>query len=138
MRIIIFILGTLHKSKIVEGFLGEAKLSTAVYSNVREERKVASTTKSPTRFIYVGCLFMLFYMPYSYGEDGEKLKFLTRPNEKHIEVKYRPRMISALRPLTEFKIGKNIVYIDQITGMTNARMQQWNMLLVRGGMNLKM
>ncbi|WP_341755845.1 hypothetical protein [Candidatus Tisiphia endosymbiont of Ptychoptera albimana] len=42
----------LHKSKIVEGFLGETKPSTAAYTDVREERRRISTTKSPTRLTY--------------------------------------------------------------------------------------
>ncbi|WP_341756168.1 MULTISPECIES: hypothetical protein [unclassified Candidatus Tisiphia] len=42
----------LHKSKIVEGFLGETKPSTAAYTDVREERRRVSTTKSPTRLTY--------------------------------------------------------------------------------------
>ncbi|WP_341755029.1 PD-(D/E)XK nuclease family protein [Candidatus Tisiphia endosymbiont of Ptychoptera albimana] len=42
----------LHKSKIVEGFLGETRPSTAAYTDVREERRRVSTTKSPTRLTY--------------------------------------------------------------------------------------
>ncbi len=48
----------LHKSKIVERFLGETKPSTAAYIDVREERRQVSTTKSPTRLIYAGSLFL--------------------------------------------------------------------------------
>ncbi|MCC8399555.1 MAG: Hsp70 family protein [Rickettsia endosymbiont of Platyusa sonomae] len=50
---------SLHKSKIVEGFLGETKPSTAAYINVREERRRVSTTKSPTRLAYAGSLLEL-------------------------------------------------------------------------------
>ncbi|MFU7502676.1 MAG: hypothetical protein ACE1S7_04435 [Candidatus Tisiphia sp.] len=46
------LLDLLHKSKIVEGFLGETKPSTAAYTDVREERRRVSTTKSPTRLTY--------------------------------------------------------------------------------------
>ncbi|MCC8371320.1 MAG: PD-(D/E)XK nuclease family protein [Rickettsia endosymbiont of Pseudomimeciton antennatum] len=46
----------LHKSKIVEGFLGETKPSTAAYIDVREERRRVSTTKSPTRLTYAGSI----------------------------------------------------------------------------------
>lgn len=42
----------LHKSKIVERFLGEMKSSQAAYSNAREERRRVLTTKSPTRLTY--------------------------------------------------------------------------------------
>ncbi|WP_341755810.1 hypothetical protein [Candidatus Tisiphia endosymbiont of Ptychoptera albimana] len=42
----------LHKSKIVEGFLGETKPATFAYTDVREERRRVSTTKSPTRLTY--------------------------------------------------------------------------------------
>ncbi|BFD45672.1 MAG: hypothetical protein DMENIID0002_03180 [Rickettsia endosymbiont of Sergentomyia squamirostris] len=52
------ILDLLHKSKIVEGFLGETKPSTAAYIDVREEQRRVSTTKSPTRLTYaVSLLF---------------------------------------------------------------------------------
>ncbi|WP_375318995.1 hypothetical protein [Candidatus Tisiphia endosymbiont of Oplodontha viridula] len=47
----------LHKSKIVEGFLGETKPATFAYTNVREERRRVSTTKSPTRLTYAASLF---------------------------------------------------------------------------------
>ncbi len=46
----------IHKSKIVEGFLGEMKSSSVPYSDVREKRKQVSVTKSPTRLIYTGNL----------------------------------------------------------------------------------
>ncbi len=49
----------LHKSKIVEGFLGETKPSTAAYIDVREERRRVSTTKSPTRLIYAVSLILI-------------------------------------------------------------------------------
>ncbi|WP_341757037.1 MULTISPECIES: hypothetical protein [unclassified Candidatus Tisiphia] len=49
----------LHKSKIVEGFLGETKSSTAAYTDVREERRRVSTTKSPTRLTYAVSLFTI-------------------------------------------------------------------------------
>ncbi|WP_367364262.1 hypothetical protein [Candidatus Tisiphia endosymbiont of Nedyus quadrimaculatus] len=52
------ILDFLHKSKIVEGFLEETKPSTAAYTDVREERRRVSTTKSPTRLIYAGSLLL--------------------------------------------------------------------------------
>ena len=42
------ILYFLHKTKIVEGFLGKTKPSTAMYSNVHEEHRQVLTTKSPT------------------------------------------------------------------------------------------
>ncbi|MCC8371597.1 MAG: NAD-dependent DNA ligase LigA [Rickettsia endosymbiont of Pseudomimeciton antennatum] len=48
----------LYKSKIVEGFLGETKPSTAAYIDVREERRQVSTTKSPTRLTYTGSLIV--------------------------------------------------------------------------------
>ncbi|MCC8371518.1 MAG: HemK family protein methyltransferase [Rickettsia endosymbiont of Pseudomimeciton antennatum] len=48
-----------HKSKIVRGFLGETKPSTAAYIDVREERRRVSTTKSPTRLTYAGSLLEL-------------------------------------------------------------------------------
>ncbi|OZG32056.1 MULTISPECIES: cytochrome c oxidase subunit II [Rickettsieae] len=53
-----FIIDLLHKSKIVEGFLGETKPSTAVYINVHEERRRVSTTKSSTRLTYVASLIL--------------------------------------------------------------------------------
>ncbi|MFU7501983.1 MAG: FAD-dependent oxidoreductase [Candidatus Tisiphia sp.] len=46
----------LHKSKIVEEFLGEMKPSTAAYTDVREESRRVSTTKLPTRLTYAGSL----------------------------------------------------------------------------------
>ncbi|WP_341756487.1 MULTISPECIES: hypothetical protein [unclassified Candidatus Tisiphia] len=49
----------LHKSKIVEGFLGETKPSTAAYTDVREERRRVSTTKSPTRLTYAVSLITI-------------------------------------------------------------------------------
>ncbi|WP_341755427.1 hypothetical protein [Candidatus Tisiphia endosymbiont of Ptychoptera albimana] len=50
----------LHKSKIVEGFLGETKPATFAYTDVREERRRVSTTKSPTRLTYaVSLLYIL-------------------------------------------------------------------------------
>ncbi|MCC8372459.1 MAG: TatD family hydrolase [Rickettsia endosymbiont of Pseudomimeciton antennatum] len=52
------ILDFLHKSKIVEGFLGETKPSTAAYIDVREERRQVSTTKSPTRLTYAESLLI--------------------------------------------------------------------------------
>ncbi|WP_341755247.1 hypothetical protein [Candidatus Tisiphia endosymbiont of Ptychoptera albimana] len=63
----------LHKSKIVEGFLGETKPSTAAYTDVREERRRVSTTKSPTRLTYAAslisnslldCFFRFCYLPW--------------------------------------------------------------------------
>ncbi|MDR0296912.1 MAG: efflux RND transporter periplasmic adaptor subunit [Rickettsia sp.] len=45
-----------HKSKIVERFLGETKAAISADDNVREERRQASTTKSPTRLTYAGSL----------------------------------------------------------------------------------
>ncbi|MCC8415866.1 MAG: heme lyase CcmF/NrfE family subunit [Rickettsia endosymbiont of Gnoriste bilineata] len=51
----------LHKSKIVEGFLGETKPSTAAYINVREERRRVSTTKSPTRLTYAESLLFFYF-----------------------------------------------------------------------------
>ena len=39
----------LHKSKIVERFLGEMKSSRAAYSNVRKVLGQVPTTKSPAR-----------------------------------------------------------------------------------------
>jgi hypothetical protein len=51
-----FLLDFLHKSKIVEGFLGKTKPSTTMYSNVHEERRQVLTTKSPTRLTYAGSL----------------------------------------------------------------------------------
>ncbi|WP_375318689.1 DUF2608 domain-containing protein [Candidatus Tisiphia endosymbiont of Oplodontha viridula] len=56
---IAYILDLLHKSKIVEGFLGETKPSTAAYTDVREERRRVSTTKSPTRLTYAASLLLL-------------------------------------------------------------------------------
>ena len=50
------IIDFLHKSKIVEGFLGKTKPSTAMYSNVHEEWRQALTAKSPTRSTYAGSL----------------------------------------------------------------------------------
>ena len=52
------ILYFLHKTKIVEGFLGKTKPSTAMYSNVHEERRQVLTTKSPTRLTYAGSLLI--------------------------------------------------------------------------------
>ncbi|WP_341755885.1 hypothetical protein [Candidatus Tisiphia endosymbiont of Ptychoptera albimana] len=49
----------LHKSKIVEGFLGETKPATFAYTDVREERRRVSTTKSPTRLTYAVSLLTL-------------------------------------------------------------------------------
>ncbi len=46
----------LHKSKIVEGFLGETKPSTTAYIDDCSERRQVSTTKSPTRLTYAGSL----------------------------------------------------------------------------------
>ena len=51
-----FLLDFLHKSKIVEVFLGKTKPSTTMYSNVHEERRQVLTTKSPTRLTYAGSL----------------------------------------------------------------------------------
>ncbi|WP_341755490.1 hypothetical protein [Candidatus Tisiphia endosymbiont of Ptychoptera albimana] len=48
----------LHKSKIVEGFLGETKPATFAYTDVREERRRVSTTKSPTRLTYAVSLLV--------------------------------------------------------------------------------
>ncbi|WP_341754987.1 hypothetical protein [Candidatus Tisiphia endosymbiont of Ptychoptera albimana] len=42
----------LHKSKKLSGFLGETKPVTFAYTDVREERRRVSTTKSPTRLTY--------------------------------------------------------------------------------------
>ncbi|WP_425360989.1 hypothetical protein [Candidatus Tisiphia endosymbiont of Stenodema calcarata] len=56
--ITVCLLDFLHKSKIVEGFLEETKPSTAAYTDVREERRRISTTKSPTRLIYAGSLLL--------------------------------------------------------------------------------
>ncbi|WP_341755213.1 hypothetical protein [Candidatus Tisiphia endosymbiont of Ptychoptera albimana] len=53
------LLDLLHKSKIVEGFLGETKLATFVYTDVREERRRVSTTKSPTRLTYAVSLLSI-------------------------------------------------------------------------------
>ncbi|WP_341755729.1 hypothetical protein [Candidatus Tisiphia endosymbiont of Ptychoptera albimana] len=49
----------LHKSKIVEGFLGETKPATFAYTDVREERRRVSTTKSPTRLTYAVSLMKM-------------------------------------------------------------------------------
>ncbi|WP_375319228.1 hypothetical protein [Candidatus Tisiphia endosymbiont of Oplodontha viridula] len=49
----------LHKSKKLSGFLGETKPSTAAYTDVREERRRVSTTKSPTRLTYAVSLFTI-------------------------------------------------------------------------------
>ncbi|WP_341755428.1 hypothetical protein [Candidatus Tisiphia endosymbiont of Ptychoptera albimana] len=49
----------LHKSKIVEGFLGETKPATFAYTDVREERRRVSTTKSPTRLTYAVSLLIM-------------------------------------------------------------------------------
>ena len=46
----------LYKSKIVEGFSEETKLSTTTYIQVHEECKQVSTTKSPTKFTYTESL----------------------------------------------------------------------------------
>ncbi|WP_341755032.1 hypothetical protein [Candidatus Tisiphia endosymbiont of Ptychoptera albimana] len=60
----------LHKSKIVEGFLGETKPATFAYTDVREERRRVSTTKSPTRLTYAVSLFykiLLFKLSVHYN-----------------------------------------------------------------------
>ncbi|WP_375318765.1 hypothetical protein [Candidatus Tisiphia endosymbiont of Oplodontha viridula] len=48
----------LHKSKKLSGFLGETKPATFAYTDVREERRRVSTTKSPTRLTYAVSLLL--------------------------------------------------------------------------------
>ncbi|WP_341755821.1 hypothetical protein [Candidatus Tisiphia endosymbiont of Ptychoptera albimana] len=48
----------LHKSKKLSGFLGETKPATFAYTDVREERRRVSTTKSPTRLTYAVSLLV--------------------------------------------------------------------------------
>ncbi|WP_341756456.1 hypothetical protein [Candidatus Tisiphia endosymbiont of Nemotelus nigrinus] len=61
----------LHKSKIVEGFLGETKPATFAYTDVREERRRVSTTKSPTRLTYaVSLLCLVIHNPYIHAPSN--------------------------------------------------------------------
>ncbi len=50
------LLDFLHKSKIVEGFLGKTKPATLAYIDDCSERRRVLTTKSPTRLTYAGSL----------------------------------------------------------------------------------
>ncbi|MCC8372031.1 MAG: hypothetical protein LN568_04765 [Rickettsia endosymbiont of Pseudomimeciton antennatum] len=73
------LLDYLHKSKIVEEFLGETKPSTAAYIDVREERRRVSTTKSPTRLTYAGSLLQFRTQEALYKQAfivSQQLKYL--------------------------------------------------------------
>ncbi|WP_341757047.1 MULTISPECIES: hypothetical protein [unclassified Candidatus Tisiphia] len=63
------LLDLLHKSKIVEGFLGETKPATFAYTDVCEERRRVSTTKSPTRLTYAVSLLWINANRVSYNLD---------------------------------------------------------------------
>ncbi|WP_410520985.1 VacJ family lipoprotein [Candidatus Tisiphia endosymbiont of Beris chalybata] len=58
MKYFILLIDFLHKSKIVEGFLGKTKTSRAAYIDTAEQRRRAATTKLPTRLTYAGSLIL--------------------------------------------------------------------------------
>ncbi|WP_341755722.1 hypothetical protein [Candidatus Tisiphia endosymbiont of Ptychoptera albimana] len=63
----------LHKSKKLSGFLGETKPATFAYTDVREERRRVSTTKSPTRLTYAVSLLPWTKFRYKFENGNNDL-----------------------------------------------------------------